>query len=176
MGIRYYAYAFEGDQTAQAIADPYSILSDDPLADAWGLEPHAAVSVATFEQVTPERDMLYLDKAWRELQAITAPQADTGSGTATARPAFAMFAGDVTHHSMGWDPWVRVLSPEEVVPVAGDLLRISDADAEAVIRARSYFGRDPDQEVAYVLQFLARARGFMAELAAAGRGMVYMIG
>ncbi|WP_454130685.1 hypothetical protein [Microbacterium lacticum] len=49
MGIRYYAYAFDADRAQQAVDDPHSILSSDPLADAWGLEPHASVSVATFE-------------------------------------------------------------------------------------------------------------------------------
>lgn len=73
MGIRYYAYAFDHELTGQALADPRSILSSDPLADAWGLVPHAAVSTATFEQVVPRRDMLYLDKAWRELQFLTGP-------------------------------------------------------------------------------------------------------
>lgn len=40
MGIRYYAYAFDADRAQQAVDDPHSILSSDPLADAWGLEPH----------------------------------------------------------------------------------------------------------------------------------------
>ena len=44
MGIRYYAYAFSADLAQRAIDDPHSILSSDPLADAWGLEPHASVS------------------------------------------------------------------------------------------------------------------------------------
>jgi hypothetical protein len=33
MGIRYYAYAFDAHLTAQALAEPHSILSDDPLAE-----------------------------------------------------------------------------------------------------------------------------------------------
>jgi hypothetical protein len=72
MGIRYYAYAFDADRARQAVDDPHSILSSDPLADAWALEPHASVSVATFEQVSPKRDMLYLDKAWSALQSSRA--------------------------------------------------------------------------------------------------------
>jgi len=72
MGIRYYAYAFDAYLTQQAVDDPHSILSSDPPADAWGLEPHASVSVATFEQVSPKRDMLYLDKAWSALQSLCA--------------------------------------------------------------------------------------------------------
>ena len=76
MGIRYYAYAFDADLAQRAVHDPDSILSSDPLADAWGLEPHASVSVATFEQVSPKRDMLYLDKAWSALQSLTRPMRD----------------------------------------------------------------------------------------------------
>lgn len=37
MGIRYYAYAFENDQTERVVADPRRFISDDPLADAWGI-------------------------------------------------------------------------------------------------------------------------------------------
>ena len=50
MGIRYYAYAFDVDLTEQAARAPHSILSCDPLADAWGMEPGVRVGVATFEQ------------------------------------------------------------------------------------------------------------------------------
>ena len=45
MGIRYYAYAFDADQTEAALADPHHFLSDDPLADAWGLDRGNAISV-----------------------------------------------------------------------------------------------------------------------------------
>ncbi|GAA1533895.1 hypothetical protein HD600_001840 [Microbacterium ginsengiterrae] len=48
MGIRYYAYAFDADLAQQAVHDPRSIVSSDPLADAWGMEPHASVGIATF--------------------------------------------------------------------------------------------------------------------------------
>ena len=110
MGIRYYAYAFDADLAQQAVDDPHSILSSDPLADAWGLEPHASVSVATFEQVSPKRDMLYLDKAWSALQSLTR----SGPGSPAAGSCYRMFEGNVTMHVMGWDPWVRTILPEEV--------------------------------------------------------------
>lgn len=63
MGIRYYAYAFDADRTAEALASPRLFLSSDPLADAWGLERGARCGAATFRQAVPDRDMLYLDKA-----------------------------------------------------------------------------------------------------------------
>jgi len=88
MGIRYYAYAFDAGLAQQAVDDPHSILSSDPLADAWGMEPHASVSVATFEQVSPKSDMLYLDKAWSALQSLTRPSSDgliSGSAYRTVR-------------------------------------------------------------------------------------------
>jgi len=50
MGIRYYAYAFDGKLTEQVLADPLSFLSDDPLADAWGSEHGATISTPTFGQ------------------------------------------------------------------------------------------------------------------------------
>ena len=33
MGIRYYAYAFDNDQTDRALANPRAFISQDPLAD-----------------------------------------------------------------------------------------------------------------------------------------------
>ncbi|NLA65268.1 MAG: hypothetical protein GX862_04965 [Leucobacter sp.] len=98
MGIRYYAYAFDSKLSDQARADPRSLISSDPLADAWGMEPHQTISYATFEQAVPERDMLYLDKAWRCLQILTGP---LESGGRDSRPAFAMFEGEPTVHFRG---------------------------------------------------------------------------
>ena len=69
MGIR--SAAFDAELTAQAIVDPFTILSNDPLADAWGLELGAAVSVTMLRQTVPERDMLHFDKAWWALLALT---------------------------------------------------------------------------------------------------------
>jgi len=172
MGIRYYAYAFDRDQTRKAVADPHTVLSDDPLADAWGLEPHAAVSVTTFEQSVPERDLLYLDKAWRHLQIITGPAV----GEVTRRPAFAMFEGEVTMHGMGWEPWVRTLTPDDVVDIARDLALLSDEQARAALSGFTRFGDDEAGETAYALQYLAAARRFVQRLVEEDRGMVYMIG
>lgn len=155
MGIRYYAYAFDAELTQQAIDDPYSILSSDPLADAWGLEPHAAVSVATFEQTVPHRDMLYLDKAWSRLQSLTRPR-DGCTGA-----AYRMFEGNVEMHGLGWDPWVRTLRPDEIPAIRDDLAAISDT---------------VEWDAKYVRSFLESARAFVDQLAADGRGMVYMIG
>ena len=168
MGIRYYAYAFDPHMTERALADPRSILSDDPLADAWGLKPHAMGSAATFTQAVPERDMLYLDKAWGYLQALTAER----DGSGAVRAAHRMFEGEVTMRDWGWDPWVRVLVPEEIPLIARDLRQIDDARVTEVARPSA----DLDEEVAYVKQYLDRARVFTAQLAEDSRGMVYMIG
>jgi len=173
MGIRYYAYAFDADLAQRAVDDPHSILSSDPLADAWGLEPHAAVSVATFEQVSPKRDMLYLDKAWSALQALTRPRSDDG----TARAAYRMFEGSVTMHDMGWDPWVRTILPEEVPAIRDDLCSIHQSRVQAWARTwHSPHGADDESELRYVLDFLGRAQEFVQSLAKDGRGMVYLIG
>ncbi|CDK01257.1 conserved hypothetical protein [Microbacterium sp. C448] len=173
MGIRYYAYAFDADLARQAVDDPHSILSSDPLADAWGLEPHASVGVTTFEQTTPKRDMLYLDKAWRALQSLTRPspiEAATGS-------SYRMFEGDVTMHGMGWDPWVRTIVPEEVPAIRDDLCAIDETRVHAWARTwRSPHGADDDAELQYVLDYLRRAQEFLESLADEGRGMVYLIG
>lgn len=119
MGIRYYAYAFDSDRTADALADPRAFISGDPLADAWGFEPHARLAVATFEQSVPARDMLYLDKAWRELRWLTS----STQPSEPARPAYRMFEGQVAFSEDGWSwtPWVRALEPADVRLIAQDL-------------------------------------------------------
>ncbi|MFD4422822.1 DUF1877 family protein [Agromyces sp. NPDC058484] len=173
MGIRYYAYAFDPELTQRAVDDPHSILSTDPLADAWGLEPHASVSVATFEQVSPKRDMLYLDKAWSALQSLTRPTSDD----AAAGSSYRMFEGSVTMHDMGWDPWVRTILPEEVPSIRDDLCAMDEFRVRSWARTwRSRHGADDDSELRYVLDYLRRAQEFVESLAADGRGMVYLIG
>lgn len=170
MGIRYYAYAFDADATEHALANPDRFLPGDPLADAWGLEPYARVSITTFEQAVPERDMLYLDKTWPYLQDVTGPSLPQ------ARPAYRMFEGAVTMYDEGWDPWIRALAPREVVDIARDLEAITDDDVVAIVSASARFRREPDWVVEYVMTFLKRARSFVVALARDGRGMVYMIG
>ncbi|WP_159703762.1 DUF1877 family protein [Arthrobacter sp. 18067] len=170
MGIRYYAYAFDGDVTDLVLADPRRFLSSDPLADAWGLESAGGVTIAAFEQSVPECDMLYLDKAWRFLQVCTGPL----TPGAEARPAFRMFEGQVTMHHDGWEPWLRVLTPVDVAVVSQDLDRISDADMRLCLGHMPY--TDQQSDFRYTSQYLQRARSFAANLRAAGRGMVYLIG
>lgn len=173
MGIRYYAYAFDADLAQQAVDDPHSILSSDPLADAWGMEPHVSVSVATFEQVSPKRDMLYLDKAWSALQSLTHPNSDDPA----AGSSYRMFEGHVAMHGLGWDPWVRTILPEEVPAIRDDLRTIDDSRVREWARTwRSLHGADDEAELQYVRDFLGRAREFIESLAAEGRGMVYLIG
>ncbi|MCH1882537.1 YfbM family protein [Agrococcus sp. ARC_14] len=158
--------------TERALADPRGMVSADPLADAWGLEPGSMGGVTNFEQSLPERDLLYLDKAWSLLQRLTAPAA----GDAVARPAYRMFEGQVTPQEWGWSPWVRALTPVEVIEIARDLESIDDADAQARFREAAGVGRDPEDEARYGSQYLSVARAFTTALADDGRGMVYLIG
>ena len=159
MGIRYYAYAFDSELSQQAVDDPYSIVSDDPLADAWGLVPRSTSSAATFEQTVPRQEMLYLDKAWRALQQLTAP---ARKGVA-ARPCYRMFEGQVSMNGLGWDAWVRTLLPDEIPAISDDLNKLEIVEAL-------------DHESTYVEQYLRSAREFVSGLAARRSGMVYLIG
>lgn len=172
MGIRYYAYAFDAELTEQALADPRSILSADPLADAWGLEPGFTTGTTDFQQAVPNRDMLYLSKAWSLLQQLT----DPGPDEHEARPAHRMFEGRVIYDGWGWAGWVRALTPEQVVEVARDLERIGDDEAKERLGDRALPNGQVDPDAAYALHHLRKVRAFMAGLAADGRGMVYLIG
>jgi len=163
MGIRYYAYAFDADMTARAQADPMSVISDDPLADAWGMPHGARTAVTNFEQSVPRIDMLYLDKAWSGLQEITRP----GATDRRPRPAYRMFEEQVTVHEHGWAPWVRALSPEDVPEIAEDLAELQRAMRE---------GETNDEETRYLLDFLDRAVEFVTNVAASNRGFAYLIG
>lgn len=163
MGIRYYAYAFDADMTERAKADPRSFVSDDPLADAWGMSHGAQFAVTNFEQSVPDTEMLYLDKAWSWLQAMTEARATD----APARPAYRMFEGQVTMHGYGWIPWVWALSPEDVREIAGDLV-----DLQNELRV----SRTVDRDTRYALDYLSRAVGFTVSLAASDRGFAYLIG
>ncbi len=174
MGIRYYAYAFDNNQTEEALADPLTVIGSDPLADAWGLESGFKQGVTYFGQSLAERDLLYLDKAWPFLQRLTAPP----SPSAEARAAYRMFEGQVTYTNDGftWRPWVRALPPHEVALVALDLETISDHDLETGLDGFCSSRQALESELAYATQLLNRARGFVHAVASEGRGFAYMIG
>ncbi|WP_426520271.1 hypothetical protein ACPPVQ_07715 [Diaminobutyricibacter sp. McL0618] len=163
MGIRYYAYAFDADMTERAKADPRSFISDDPLADAWGLPHGAQTAVTNFEQSVPSTEMLNLDKAWPLLQEITKPSATDRR----PRPGYRMFEGQATMHGDGWTPWVRALSPTEVIEIAEDLVELLPAVRDAEIAHR---------DTRYVLDYLNRAVEFVTGVAASNRGFAYLIG
>lgn len=167
MGIRYYAYAFDACHTHRALSDPRAFISQDPLADAWGFEPGATIVSTDFRQSVPERDMLYLDKAWRELQLLTRPAARR----TPPRPAYRMFEGQVTLDGPGWIGWCRALAPQEMPEIALDL-----ADLEEELGAAAFGVSDAEDDARYQWHFLTRARRFVSGLAEDGRGMAYLIG
>ncbi|QTX04213.1 hypothetical protein [Agromyces archimandritae] len=166
MGIRYYAYAFDDELTGYALADPRSFIGRDPLADAWGFPPGASSWTGITGQALPERDMLYLDKAWSLLQVITRPRLLGES----PRPAYRMFEGDVAYCDLGWDPWVRAIAPEEVASIADDLDSIDDEIIRTALSRRS------DSDIEYACDYLTIAKRFVRGLAADGRGFAYLIG
>jgi hypothetical protein len=149
MGIRYYAYAFDAELTEWVLADPRSFLSE----------------------TLPDSEMLYLDKAWSYLQALT-----SSSNGEAPRPAHQMFAGHVRMTDGGWEPWVPALHPHQVDVVARDLSTITVGEAETRFRELASHRPDPEEDVDYACQHLRCAQEFIGSLPAAGRGLVYMIG
>ncbi|MHA7272175.1 hypothetical protein ACX80Z_01960 [Arthrobacter sp. TMT4-20] len=173
MGIRYYAYAFDSEQTERALSDPLTVIGSDPLADVLGLEEGFTQGSTDFRRSVPERDLLYLDKAWSCLQRLTAPPVAGDR----ARPAYRMFEGHVTYLDNGftWRPWLRAIPPDEVELVARDVEMIGDHDIEAGLEG-VHSSQRLESEVAYATEFLHRARNFVQAVASEGRGFAYMIG
>ncbi|MBG6189083.1 hypothetical protein IWX64_000003 [Arthrobacter sp. CAN_A212] len=173
MGIRYYAYAFDSGQTEKALADPFTVIGADPFADVLGLEEGFTNGSTDFRPSVPERDLLFLDKSWLCLQRLTAPSASRDR----ARPAYRMFEGHVTYLDQGmtWRPWLRALTPDEVAPIARDVEMLSDHDIEASVG--EYFSSQLlESEIAYVTEYLHRAKNFVQAVASEGRGFAYLIG
>lgn len=158
MGVRYYAYPLAPELVARAMDDPRSFLSDDPLADAWGLgRPRRA-------------EMLYLDKCWRQLQSLTSPPGGR------PRPSHALVAGDVTYTGGGWLPWIDVLTPSEVDDVARDLVLLDASDVEARFAPPGNGTGEDRDEREYVTHYLRAAQDFTAQMQQRGWGLVYLIG
>lgn len=163
MGIRYYAYPVEAEFTDHARVSPRMFMSIDPLTDAWG-------------PAEGRPTMLYLDKCWRELQALfgAKPQGP-------ARPAYELVSGEVVMHHDGWEPFIRSLDPNQVASVAQDVGHVTKADVEAwLLDSRTEplnaEDRDRDEELRYVMQYLGDAKTFTEQLALEERGLVYLIG
>ena len=170
MGIRYYAYAVEADRIEDALECPSMFLSCDPLADALGMEVGAMSGTAIMRQVVPEQDMLYLDKAWSELQELSR----TGGYDGGPRPSYRMFEGKVCMFGMGWEPWVRVLRPEEMKAISLDLKSLCLEEEFPILEHGD--GISGGERISYVASYLRAACRFADVLVGSGRGMVYMIG
>lgn len=170
MGIRYYAYAVEADRIEDALECPSMFLSCDPLADALGMEVGAMSGTAIMRQVVPEQDMLYLDKAWSELQELSR----TGGYDGGPRPSYHMFEGKVCMFGMGWEPWVRVLRPEEMKAISLDLKSLCLEEEFPILEHGD--GISGGERISYVASYLRAACRFADVLVGSGRGMVYMIG
>ncbi|MGC5628688.1 hypothetical protein ACPYO6_10640 [Georgenia sp. Z1344] len=173
MGIRYYAYAFDASRTQRALADPYSVIGADPLADAWGLVPFAGGGSTNFQRSVPKRDLLCLDKAWSELQAMTAGPGGSSSG---ARPAYRMFEGAVRWTELGWDAWVRAITPSEADMILPDLRRLVDSYVPVHSDPAVTAGGEIEKWADYVGAHLDAAHEFVDGVVRDGRGFAYLIG
>ncbi|MEP9395651.1 DUF1877 family protein [Gordonia sp. VNK1] len=154
MGIRYYAYPIHAEDVGSARRDPYPFLSDDPLADAWGPKDQRP-------------RMLYLDKAWRELQFMFAVKDDH----LQPRISLELVKGNVTpigpyHAHIGF---VHVLTPDLVREIAEDIVLVEPVDDDTIKKVCSYSSAD------YANTYLRAAQEFMTTLSRDGLGLVYTI-
>ena len=137
MGIRYNAYRIEPYLIGLARQDPGLFLSGEP----------------------PTLD---LDACWPSLQRLT-------TWGENPRPSHRLFEGDVLRRDgcSGWDPWMRVLAPDEVERIAADLVLLGERQVRAAF---------PPERVASVLDALDLAQHFAVGAARAGHGIIYTIG
>ena len=75
---------------------------------------------------------------------------------------------------MGWEPWVRVLRPEEMKTISLDLKSLC-LEEDVPIPEHSD-GVRGGERMSYVASYLRAACRFADVLVGSGRGMVYMIG
>lgn len=174
MGMRYYAWAYEEDQAGIALEEPRKLMSDWPLADAWGLVPNNGSSLITGPR-KPKSEMLYLDKTWHIMQSLT--WRDWFSEK-PARPCARMFEGYPTSDDgfESWESFVRGIMPDEVPAIADDLESMTDGFVKQRIRADAHDSGSAESDIDYVLPYLHSAQEFVREVADTGRGFVYSIG
>jgi hypothetical protein len=159
MGIRYYAYPVAAVHAELARIAPHTLMSDDPLVDAWGPESERPA-------------MLYLDKCWGYLQRLFDAKDDR-----PARPAFDLVKGKVVMTATGWESVIRALDPDQVVIVAKDLETVTADDVWEMLDDGSLqFSDDRAEEFDYIMWNLDAAKAFTARLAREGLGLVYLIG
>lgn len=162
MGIRYYAYPVDANELELARISPATYLSEDPFADAW------------FTPLDERPPMLYLDKCWRELQALLELQEPL-----QPRPAYGLVRGNVTMTGEGWIPFVRLVEPDEVAEIADDLTLVEPAHVTEMLTARTasfYPGETIETAEQYIVPYLRDAQKFTRELAGRGDAFVYKIG
>jgi hypothetical protein len=116
-------------------------------------------------------EMLYLDKCWREFQALLRPSAGT-----PPRPAFLLVEGEVTMTDTGWIPFERALSPAQVKAIAADLATVSERHVRDLLSDSDYAPWSRPEEYEYIAHYLADAQEFTTRLAGDNRGLVYLIG
>jgi hypothetical protein len=158
MGIRYYAYPITADEYPRALENPCPFHSSDPLMDAWG-------------SVDAMPEMLYLDKCWREFQALLGPLPGT-----PPRPALLLVEGQVTNTNTGWIPFERALSPDQVKAIAVDLATVGEQHIRDLLFDTDDTLLSRPEEYEYIAHYLADAKEFTARLAEQDRGLVYLIG
>lgn len=119
-------------------------------------------------------DDLYLDKAFNNLQHMTAPSEEDE----VARPAYRMFEGrpHFMNGGMEWEAWRRVILPSEVSTIADDLNQLTEADfMPHFTRFKDDSEESRASECDYVMNYLAEAKIFVGHVEAMGRGFVYSI-
>lgn len=160
MGIKYFALPVPGPLVDIARINPRAFLSDHHFWASWSDPPDG-----------PE--VLFLDKAWRDLQWLL-----DGTGDDPPRAAYELVRGEATQYGYGWTPYDRVLSAPEVADVARDLAAVNVPELYQAYtpRVSPDWAAIMDGRREYVESYLWKASRFTARLAEQGLGLIYSIG
>lgn len=115
-------------------------------------------------------DYLDLDKAFGYLRRVLFERENDQQ-----RAGLALVSGDVTNTHDGWIPYEAALTAEAVGAIASDLALVDERLVRTKLDVGPYSARTED-DIDYTLEYLQRAKDYLAIVVSEGRGLAYTIG